>query len=159
LAGAWQNFLYANVWILIPHAQLDTITSGLRRLLLWRSIVGLASAFPSAAAAAVLGLTAALLARTRLALAAVSWLIASLAGVYLRGRFSEPHYLPVLPPLALLGGIGFGWWLRLRPTDGLAVQVARVAATAAVLGWGIGIACVVVSENRGLFAKRWAEVL
>jgi hypothetical protein len=157
--GAWDNFLYANLWIVLQHGRFDQAWDYRLLLLLWRSVVELAAVLPGMAAAVVLGLVATVFTRTPLALATSTWWLVAMAGVLLQGRYFEHHYLLVLPPIALLGGIGVGWLAHLRPGEHVVVRGLRLAAGAAVLWWGWGIVQAEYMTRREVFGQRWAQVV
>ena len=158
LAGAWEDFLYANLWILLRHGQFANLPLEYRQLLLWRSVAHIAPLFPTMVAAVALGLGAALFGHSRLAVAALAWWLVAMAGVMLQGRYFEHHYLLVLPPLALMGGAGLGWITRLRPQERHAVRALRLTAAAAVLWWCGGVVQDAVAAQRPIFEQRWAQV-
>ena len=160
LADAWEGFLYANLWILIRHGRFESLPLNARLLELWQSQIEVAQHYPAMAAGIVLGLIATLFTRTSLALAATVWWLVAVAGVALQGRYFEHHYLLFLPPAALLGGLGLGWLVRLRPAEPWPARLARAALAGVALWWGVGIvARAELGERREVFRQRWAQVV
>lgn len=158
LVGAWEDFLEANLWILIRHGQFANLSLDERLLMLRHSVADIAPLFPSMVVAAALGVAAALLGRSRLAVAALAWWLVAMTGVFLQGRYFEHHYLLVLPPLALMGGTGLGWIIRWRRQERTAVRALRLATAAVVLWSCWGPVRDAVAEQAPIFAARWAEL-
>lgn len=159
LAGAWEGFLYANVWILVSHGRFDRLPWNARLFELWQSQIEVAQHYPAMAVGVALGLLATPFLRSALALGTAAWWLVAIAGVALQGRYFEHHYLLFLPPAALLGGLGLGWLVRLRPAEGVPLRLARAALAGVALWWGASVARGEIGERWYVFQQRWAQVV